>query len=110
MFSDEANEPFQTPCEKAGWKVGDLGVVVSAFDSRLFKRGALLELAHDDGTDCPAWRPLFGIADENDLDIGYGRGSAYTFFSSVLKIATASKEELAAVAPDVITCLLDERR
>lgn len=55
-----------TPAEKAGWKVGDVGVVVYDFDDfdDGFPVGTPVHMTMDDGTQCPRFQSLDGTADD----------------------------------------------
>ena len=78
-----------TPCEKFGYKVGDLFKVVNPdeypFDIPAFENGSIVRLEVDDGTD----RPLFALVESHCCykNAEGGKPGAYEFLEYVRPIS-----------------------
>lgn len=72
-----------TPCEKLGYKVGDIFTVIYD-DNHFFEPNDIVCLVNDDASECPLFSKQKGNKDTIDGDTGY------LMFSEVSKIETYS--------------------
>lgn len=83
LRSSAARPP--TPAERLGYKVGDVFRVHYKENpvGRAFSQGAIVELYHDDATDCPKFRLLRGTC---SFDSAGGKPGAFEYLDHMVKL------------------------